>query len=82
MVTRNDIKEHMRLVTKDGAAFMVDHVDGEGIKLTKDDQGKHHWIPMDWVEKVDATAGQLSKTAQEIRQGWKSEAPKTPGSAA
>lgn len=77
MVTRKDVKDHMRLVTRDGVAFMVDHVDGDGIKLTRDERGEHHWIPVAWVERVDQDAGQLSKTAQEIRQGWKNEAPPT-----
>ena len=34
----------------------VDHVDGNYIKLTRNGSpdGQHHWIPMDWVTRVDA----------------------------
>ncbi|MDQ2682501.1 MAG: DUF2171 domain-containing protein [Chloroflexota bacterium] len=31
----------------------VDKVEGNAIKLTKDQSGQHHWIPTDWVKSVD-----------------------------
>jgi hypothetical protein len=50
----NQIKEHMPVVCSNGGQFAtVDHIDGNAIKLTKDDQGQHHWIPLDWVVRVD-----------------------------
>ncbi len=48
----------------------VDHIDGERyIKLKKADarDGRHHWIPLDWVETVDNKAVYLKKTEEEFR---------------
>ena len=36
-----------------GQVATVDRVDGNAIKLTKDERGRHHWIPLDWVARVD-----------------------------
>lgn len=49
------IKEHMPVVCSEGGQFAtVDHLDKNNtIKLTKDDKGQHHWIPVDWVTRVD-----------------------------
>ena len=49
------IKEHMPVVCSEGGEFgKVDHMDGpDYIKLTKDDAGQHHWIPVEWVTQVD-----------------------------
>lgn len=79
MVNRKDIKEHMRLVTKDGAAFIVDRIDDNGIKLTRDDKGVHHYIPLDWVEKVEQDTAKLSKSAQEVKQQWRPESGRSGG---
>ncbi len=49
-----NIREHMPVVCSDGGQFaIVDHLDGDHIKLTKDEQGQHHWIPRSWVTRVD-----------------------------
>lgn len=55
MDTTSKIKEHMPVVCSDGGQFAtVDHFDaGNTIKLTKDDQDQHHWIPTDWITSVD-----------------------------
>ena len=51
---RWQVHEHMPVVCSNSKQFgTVDRVEGEHIKLTKDDQGQHHWIPMDWVTRVD-----------------------------
>jgi len=48
------IREHMPVVCSEGGQFAtVDHVEGNAIKLTKDNTGQHHYIPTDWVERVD-----------------------------
>ena len=53
-VNTETIREHMPVVCSDGGQFAtVDHIDGNSIKLTKDDKGQHHWIPFDWVTRVD-----------------------------
>ena len=48
------IKPHMPVVcSKNGQFAVVDHIDGKDLKLTKDKQGVHHYIPLDWVKSVD-----------------------------
>jgi hypothetical protein len=31
---------------------VVDHIQGDQLKLAKDDSGKHHLIPLSWVTTV------------------------------
>ncbi len=50
----NQIQPHMEVVGSNGQHFaIVDHVEGDAIKLTKDAQGQHHYLPLDWVANVD-----------------------------
>lgn len=75
-----DIREHL-MVHARGTGSMggaqgvhvgtVDRVDGNYVKLTRNDapDGRHHWIPIGWVERIDERAVYLSKTADEFRQG-------------
>ncbi len=56
----------------------VDHLDGQRwIKLAKNDStdGKHHWIPVEWVDSVDDKAVYLKKSAEEFRAGLVNEDP-------
>ncbi len=54
MDTTMQIIVHMPVVCSDGGQFAtVDGVEGDSIKLTKDDQGQHHYIPTSWVTRVD-----------------------------
>ena len=54
MVDTSMIREHMPVVCSNGEQFAtVDRVEGDSIKLTRDDHGQHHWIPTDWVRSVD-----------------------------
>lgn len=69
------IQEHMHVLGSDGQRVgTVDRIeDDERIKLTKDDpkaDGMHHFIPMDWVDHVDA-AVHLNKSSHEARREWK-----------
>lgn len=69
------IREHMEVLGSDGQHVgVVDGMEGEDrIKLTKNDpksDGLHHYIPMDWVDHVDAHV-HLSKTSHEARREWK-----------
>jgi len=83
----SDIHENLMVHAK-GAGSMggaqgehigtVDHLDGgDMIKLNKRDSedGQHHWIPLDWVEKVDDKAVYLKKSKEEVLREWKSEGP-------
>ena len=50
----SQIREHMPVVCSNNKQFgTVDHLEGNTIKLTKDQSGQHHWIPTSWVQSVD-----------------------------
>lgn len=52
----SSIKPHMAVVCSEGGQFaVVDHIepDNRTIKLAKDSSGKHHYIPVSWVTRVD-----------------------------
>ena len=75
MVAATDIREHMEVRAADGRHVgTVDHLDGESrIKLTKGDStdGKHHLIPLEWVDHVDAHV-HLNKNADDVQRQWTS----------
>jgi hypothetical protein len=78
MVRVQDIKEHMEVIGADGEHVgTVDHLDGtDKIKLTKDDPkagGKHHIIPVGWVERIDAHV-HLNKPAKDATTQWQTAA--------
>lgn len=71
-----NIRERMAVVGSCGNRVgVVDHVEGNAIKLTKNDSsdGQHHFIPVDWVDNVDNEV-HLSKNSQDAQQQWKSNA--------
>lgn len=81
----NQIQEHMEVLGSDGKHIgTVDHLEGDKrIKLAKKDLsagGKHHFIPVDWVDHVDAKV-HLAKTTQEAVAQWETEQaqPQQPG---
>lgn len=71
MVDASQIKEHAEVIGADGVHVgTVDHVDGDRIKLTKNDspqsedgQGaKHHYISLGMVAEVEGDKVRLSAT--------------------
>jgi hypothetical protein len=73
---RSQIKEHMPVVCSEGGQFgTVDHLDaGDTIKLTRDDQGNHHWIPLSWVANVDSQV-HIDRPENQAMQEWFSAPP-------
>jgi hypothetical protein len=74
MVDSSRIREHMEVVGSDGEHVgTVDRCEGADIiKLTKNDpaaDGKHHYIPMAWVNHVDQQV-HLAHPASEARLHW------------
>ena len=70
------IRERMDVYASCGKKVgVVDHVEGNAIKLTKSDSpdGQHHFVPTSWVDHVD-THVHLKKSAEETKAGWKSDA--------
>ena len=71
MVDATQIKEHAEVIGADGVHVgTVDHVDGDRIKLTKNDspqsqdrQGvKHHYISLGLVAEIEGDKVRLSAT--------------------
>jgi hypothetical protein len=75
-IDASQIRPHMPVVCSNGEQFAtVDHTDaGDTIKLTKDDQGQHHWIPMSWVSRVDEHV-HVDRPGKQAMREWSSEAP-------
>lgn len=72
---RNRIREHMPVVCADGTQVAtVDRVEGNAIELTKDGQGAHHWVPLDWVTRVDEHV-HLDRPGDQTRREWLAAAP-------
>lgn len=71
------IREHMPVVGSDSKD--VGTVDGlaepEMIKLTRDDKGNHHWIPLAWVTRVDQSV-HLDRPGKQAMQEWSDSSPK------
>ena len=70
-------KEHMEVLASDGQRVgTVDRLEGvDRIKLTRQDPsagGKHHFIPVSWVDRVDAHV-HLSRSSQDVTAQWEEE---------
>jgi hypothetical protein len=66
MLDANQIKEHAAVIGADGVHVgTVDHVQGDRIKLTKQDSvdEKHHYIPLSLVAEVENGTVRLSANA-------------------
>jgi hypothetical protein len=76
MVATDQIKEHMPVVCSEGGQFAkVDHLDaGNSIKLTKDNRGQHHWIPLDWVTEVNDSV-HVDRPGGQAMQDWMDQPP-------
>ncbi len=72
------IQEHMAVVGANNEPIgKVDRLDaGDTIKLTKDAQGRHHWIPLKWVASVTGDQVRLSRAAQQVQREWLSNPPR------
>ncbi len=73
----HDIKEHIEVLGSDGEHVgTVDHMEGSNqIKLTRGDSSdrKHHFIPVDWVDRVDQHV-HLNKSCKDAQAQWKTAA--------
>jgi hypothetical protein len=78
MNATQNIKEHMEVLGSDGQHVgTVDHLEGaDKIKLTKSDAksgGKHHFIPVNWVDHVDSHV-HLKKSSKDAQAQWQTAA--------
>jgi hypothetical protein len=65
------IRPHMTVVSTDHDEIAtVDHVEGKSlIKLAKDDDGLHHYIPLTWVTSVDDRV-HIDRASDQVRREW------------
>lgn len=73
---RNQIQDHMPIVCSGGGQVgIVDHLDSNNtIKVTRDEHGNHHWIPLDWVTQVDDKV-HLDRPGDQVKQEWAASPP-------
>jgi hypothetical protein len=73
MIESSQIQEHMEVVGSDGKHVgRVDHVRATEIELAKMDlqaMGKHHLIPLSWIDHVDDKV-HLSLDRAEAESRW------------
>ena len=69
-----NIREHMKVIGSDRQPVgTVDKVEGDRIKLSRSDpqaRGQHHYIPSDWVDRVEGDQVCLRQKAQDACQQW------------
>jgi len=72
----DQIKPHMPVACSMESEFAtVDHLDaGETIKLTRDEEGNHHWIPLAWVTRVDDKV-HIDRPTSQAKQEWSTSSP-------
>jgi hypothetical protein len=77
-VTAKDlIVPHMPVVCSENREFgTVDGIEGHSsIKLTKDESGQHHFIPLDWVTAVDDKV-HIDRPGREAMAEWTTKPPR------
>ena len=74
------IKPHMPVVCSENGQFAtVDHLQGrDEIKLTKDKNGQHHFIPLSWVSSVDDKV-HVDRPGDQAMKEWKTAPKETEG---
>jgi hypothetical protein len=65
------IKDNMPVVCSDnGQLAVVDHLEGtDSIKLARDAEGEHHYIPLTWVSSVDDKV-HIDRTGDQAMKEW------------
>jgi hypothetical protein len=70
MFDQSKIKERTPVVCSNNGQFgTVDRLEGDYIKLTKDQQGQHNWIPTSWVKSVDDKV-HVDRPGQQAMKEW------------
>lgn len=72
MINTNSIKPDMPVVCSDDGQFAeVDHLEDEDtIKLKRDKNGQHHYIPTSWVVSTDNGKVKVDRPGDEAMQEW------------
>jgi hypothetical protein len=73
----SSIREKMKVVGSDRQPVgTVDHIEGDEIKLTKNDpqaNGQHHYIPSDWIDRIEGNEVCLTKSSSEACSQWRAD---------
>jgi hypothetical protein len=65
------LREHMPVLTsEDEELGLVDRIEGDEIKLTKDMSGQHHYIPAEWVTSIDEEEVHIDRSEREVLKEW------------
>ena len=74
MINAQQIKPDMPVVCSQNGQFaVVDHMDGQtSIKLKRDKDGKHHFIPLKWVTQVDDKV-HVDRPGDQAMNEWRTE---------
>ncbi len=77
MIVEKQIKPDMPVVcSQDGQFAVVDHMEGQStIKLKKDKNGQHHYIPLSWVTSVENGKLKVDRPGEQAMQMWATNAP-------
>ena len=68
-INANDISKHAEVIASDGQT--VDHLQGtDQIKLTRNEEGSHHLIPLSWVSEIKENQVMLNVDAEEVKSHW------------
>ena len=73
----NQIQPDMPVVcSQEGQFAEVDHMEGEDtIKLKRDVEGNHHYIPLSWVTSVEDGKVKIDRPGEEAMQQWSDSSP-------
>ena len=72
MINTSSIKPDMPVVCSDNGQFAeVDHLEDEDtIKLKRDKNGQHHYIPLSWVVSTDNGKVKVDRPGDEAMEEW------------
>lgn len=72
MINTETIKTGMPVVCSlDGQFATVDHMEGaKNIKLNKDKNGEHHYIPVDWVVSTQDGKVKIDRSGEKAMEQW------------
>ncbi|CAB1221403.1 DUF2171 domain-containing protein [Acinetobacter bouvetii] len=68
----NDITKHADVIATCGTKVgTVDHLQGtDQIKLTRNEEGSHHLIPLSWVSEIKDNQVMLNVDSEEVKSHW------------
>jgi hypothetical protein len=76
-IQASEIKPNMSVVCSlDGEFAKVDHMEGDKtIKLMKDKEGQHHFIPLSWVTSTENNQVKVDRPGEQAMKDWSITAP-------